>query len=226
MGAGFAFAFMAFMLLVFAAVAGIVFRAATRHWTQHAPPTEGRRIFLRRAGLLPAMLAFYALIFLAGYGVWNEIVRHRGLGFGDDMEASLPHDYQLTMIDVADRGWLRPRGRYVDQLDREAVTEVHQMQVSGDFLLGSAGDSTFFMLNSATRERWDFRSLTDLETAARAKGIATELEPLGEFYREHRYDRVDGAAFIVFWIFPIAAMVWFVRRLLDIRKSARAIAML
>jgi hypothetical protein len=120
----------------------------------------------------------------------NVKVLHRDFGIGDGFDCPLPNGYALSFIDTTDAGTVyNPKDRPVwSEVREDAVNDVTMMQLAGPYILGGVDSQrlehweqdltvadSWFLLNTKTGERRDFKTLDGLRESARRTNITLNL---------------------------------------------------
>jgi hypothetical protein len=194
-----------------------------------------------RTLLIRAVTAFpFACLFWAG-GVFvfsaavNVLLLHRDVGIGDGFDCPLPNGYALSFIDRTDVGSVYyPNGRPVwSEVRENGVNDVTAMQLAGPYILASVDShkrehfeeehisepDSWFLLNTKTGERTDFKTLAGLKESARRSNIALSLVPVGNLYSKYRFTWFDAFAGALLVVPPLIALVLLTRWTLRLRRT-------
>jgi hypothetical protein len=162
---------------------------------------------------------------------------HRDVGIGDGFDCPLPNGYALSFIDTTDAGTVyNPKGRPVWSGVREdAVNDVTTMQLAGPYIFGGVDShrlehweqnlitaDSWFLLNTKTGERTDFKSLEGLEESARRTNTKLSLVPIGDLYSKYRFTWFDALAGALLVLPPLAAFAFLTRWTLRLRRTREA----
>ena len=216
MGIGIVLLFWLFAGSIAAAVGALVLVGGMAAFTRKGQVGRGRAIRLSAA--LPFIgLCWWASVFVFQATV-NGVVFHRDPGLGDYWEAPLPHGYVITMIDVTDRGWVHK------PTELEMGPDVSELQITDRYILGRYTTTNqfdrYFLLDTATNERRRFADLNELQTAAKPLGISPAFEPIGDVYSRYRTSWFDYFTLLLFLGYPIGALIFWVKRVRDVRSEA------
>jgi hypothetical protein len=230
MGLGIVLIFWVIAGVVVAVVGALVIGAATAFLTRRV---QDRRRVILTASFFPFLcLAWGGAVFVF-QAVINEGVLNRDVGLGDTWHCPLPNGYSLIMIDVTDHGWVYnpktqgPGGAVGEQED--SVADVRLVQLSGTYLLGGAGGSSFeetestgvqlnsyFLLDTRTGKRTNFTTYDTFAAAARRLGVEPKLEPIYTVYARYRFTWFEVFVGLLCAVPPLAGLGilrWWILRL-------------
>ncbi len=199
-----------------------------------AGSSRPRTLLLRSVTALPFACLFWAGgVFVLSAAV-NVVLLHRDVGIGDGFDCLLPNGYALSFIDTTEAGTVyNPKGHPVwSEVRENAVNDVTVMRLAGPYVLGgvdshraehfgqdiSAADS-WFLLNTQTGERMDFKTLEGLKESARRSNIVLSLIPIGGLYSKYRFTWFDAFAGGLLFLPPLTAFVFLTRWTLRLRRT-------
>jgi hypothetical protein len=232
MGIGFVLIVYAVGGVAAAVIGALVLRGLAARFVSRQ--SRSRRLLIRTVTALPFACLFWAGgVFVASAAV-NVTVLHRDVGIGDGFDCPLPNGYALSFIDRTDVGTLYwPKRRPVWSDVREnAVNNVTAMQLAGPYILGSldsqrrehfeqeiSAPESWFLLNTKTGDRTDFKTLQELEESARRSDIRLSLVPVGDLYSKYRFTWFDVCAAALLVLPPLAAFALLTRWTLRLRRT-------
>lgn len=232
MGIGFVLIVYAFGGAVAATIGCLVLRRVVAGFVSGS--SRSRTLLIRAVTVFPFACLFWAGgVFVLSAAV-NVLLFHRDVGIGDEFDCPLPNGYAISFIDTTDAGTVyNPNGRPVwSEVRENAVNDVTVMQLAGPYILGgvdshrlehfghdfSAADS-WFLLNTKTGERTDFKTLAGLKEFARRSNIALSLVPVGDFYSKYRFTWFDAFAGALLVVPPLVALAFLMRWALRLRRT-------
>ena len=225
--------------LVVASVAAVVLAATTAMLTRRV--VTGRRRVIVASAVFPFLCLCWGGCVFVFQAFVNELLLNRDLGIGDTWHAPLPNGYQIMMIDVTDQGWVynpKTQGSGGGVTDREdAIPGIRQLEVTGRYILGGTdtkafehlGEETnqvdsYFVLDTQTGKRTDFKSYDELQNRARQLNIPLNLEPINTVYSRFRFTWFDVFAGLLSLIPPLLGLTLLVLWLRHLRKTQLPIA--
>lgn len=196
MGIGFVLIIWSVIGLVAAAVGSAVLPALVECFTD-VESLSGRRL-VRAATRFPFGCLVWAGVVFVFQAVVNVGFLHRDPGLGNGFDCPLPNGYALSFVGVTDIGTLYdPK----DLIREREVSYVRTMQLAGPYVLGGCGSSwvdrageeiaTYFLLDTRTGKRADFKSFDELRQAARQVNVEPGLVPIGSIYTKYRFTWFD-----------------------------------
>lgn len=231
MGIAFVLVIWGFIALVFAGVGALALPWLVTHFTRGANGSRRRLLFA--AALFPvACLAWAGAVFVFQAAV-NVALLHRDIGLGDGVDCPLPNGYALSFIDVTDIGTLyNPENRPLwSDVRGNAVKGVRAMQLAGRYVLAGSdtkwlerfGDEggpidSYFLLDTRTGKRDDFKSYEELSQAAQELKVKPDLAPISSLYLKYRFTWFDAFAGILLIGPPLAGTLLLVRGTMRLRR--------
>jgi hypothetical protein len=185
--------------------------------------TKGRRQVILAAALFPFASLIWAGAVFVFQAVVNESVLNRDLGLGDTWHAPLPNGYQIMMIDVTDQGWIyNPKTQrlpgVIDQED--AIPDVRQLQITPHHIAGAAEKDHYFILNTRSGKRMDFKTFQNFRQAAHRFGFEPHLEPIYLVYSRFRFGWFDVFAGLLLILPIVAGALLLILRIWRLRSQA------
>lgn len=186
----------------------------------------GRKRAIIIAGFLPAIGFAYLFVCVLLFSFWSA-ARGRDWGWGDTWDTPILGGYHLMMIDVTDEAAIY----HSSFPDIYSVSGVRRLEVRAPFLIGTAApwkiteyphtspETLFFILNTSNGTRQDFKTLSELESAARNLGGPLRLEPVENIYNHYRYGIVDLVPVTLFAIPPLTSLFFLMREFLRLRAT-------
>jgi energy-coupling factor transporter transmembrane protein EcfT len=236
MGIGIVLLVAAVVGTAFASIGMIALGGATAFFTRGVK--KNRRKAIIAASAFPFVcLAWGGAVFFFQATV-NEGVFDRDPGLGDAWHCPLPNGYALMMIDVTDYGWVyNPKtqvgGGVGEQED--AIFGVRAVQVAGRYVMGGidskipddesltgnnyAQMDSYFLMDSETGKRSDFRTYDELNSAAQTLGIQPDLRHIDDVYRKYRFTWFDTFAAFLLFVPPVVAAGLLLRWILRLRRT-------
>lgn len=199
---------------VMATIVAFALAYSTRRLTKDAIGPRKRTIVI--AFIFPFFCFVWTGAVFAFQAYINESFLDRDAGITDSWHCPLPNGYAITMIDVADYGWVENerlyphRARHVE--GEGSIGGVRLLQVSGAYILGAAdsnwssrvtdrkGDSNvsfYFLIDTQAGHRSDFSTQEELRTAATKAGLSVDLKPINQVYIKYRYTWFDLLVVII-----------------------------
>lgn len=235
MGIGFVLIAWGIIGLVLAVIGSLILRWVVACFTRGA--NNGRRWLLRAATAFPvACLAWAGTVFVF-QAVVNVMVLHRDIGIGDGFDCPLPNGYALSFIDDTDIGTLYdPKDRPVwSDVKENAIDNVRVIQLAGSYVLGGSDSKrlehfgqdgspvdSYFLLDTRTGNRTDFKTYDDLREAAHHLSVQPSLVPIGSFYSKYRFTWFDAFAGSLLIAPPLIGAGLLTRWLMRVRRTKLA----
>jgi hypothetical protein len=187
-----------------------------------------RTRWLFRAGglLLPIIGAIYLIGSILAMVLFGQLT-DRDIGFGDQFTVPLRNHYEWNAInepdsaciyDTRDRRAIGSEGNvHVESGDREAFSNVVQLQQRGDWLLGAYAKDPppndtapiadhWFLFNTKSHERVDVASEQELRSVAISHGLQLDLQASESFYANQRWNWRDGVALLILVAIPLVGL--------------------
>jgi len=236
MGIGFVLVAWGLISLVVAGVGSLVMRGVVAYFTRGS---TDRGKLLRRATLFPIECLFWVGIVFVFQAVINVVFLHRDIGIGDGFDCPLPNGYALSFIDVTEFGTLyKPANRPMWSDAREnAVNNVRVMQLSGPYVLGGsdsralehfAEDSnavdSYFLLDTKTGKRTEFKTYAELREAALHLNIQPNMIAIGTLYSKYRSTWFDVFAGLLIIVPPLIGAALLTRSVVRLRRTRAALS--
>jgi hypothetical protein len=238
MGMGFVLAFWAIVGGAGACIGALALRSLTSILTREervGPYKTFRTRALRIATVLPFACLMWAGAVFVLQAVINATYLHRDIGIGDSSYCPLPNGYSILLIDVDDQGTVyNPKTQLRDDsvADKEdAVSGVRSIQVAGVYILGAADSrysehfaqnnptlDRYFILDTRTGTRTDFKTDSALRETASKLGVNLSLEPISKLYSRYRFTWFDIAAALLLVLPPVIAVALLARSILRLRR--------
>jgi hypothetical protein len=153
-------------------------------------------------------------------------------------DCPLPNGYALSFIDVTDIGTLYKPGNdplWTDSREN-AVNDVVVMELVGYYVLGGcdskslehfaqesyAADS-YFVLDTKTGKRTDFKTYDELREASQRLNIQPSLVPIGSLYSKYRFTWFDASAGLLLIAPPLIGAALLMRGIPRLRRDARQV---
>jgi hypothetical protein len=239
MGIGFVFALWLVVGSALAFASSRIARKVATRLTGNVADSVPKQKLVRMAAWFPFACLAWGITVVIAQGVINETWRARDFGLGDDAHCPVLNGWNLN---VDEEGVLYYSGAHSsnDSIypDSDTVWGVSKLQVTGPWILGAADSHSFnhsaltepppdqyFLLNTVTRKRLDFKGGDALRSAAAQAGIALNLKSVELVYRRYRFTGFDDLAAILLFLPPIAAAAFLLRlilRLKDVHLEAPA----
>jgi hypothetical protein len=196
--------------------------------------SRSRKLLIRTVTAFPFACLFWAGGVFVFSAAVNVTLLHRDVGIGDGFDCPLPNGYALSFIDTTDAGSVyNPKGRPVwSEVREDAVNDVTAMQLAGPYILGGVDShrlehwehdvvtaDSWFLLNTKTRERTDFKSIEELKESARRSNITLSLVPIGDLYSKYRFTWFDAFAGALLVVPPLLAFALLTRWTLRLRRT-------
>jgi hypothetical protein len=239
MGIGFVLSIWGVIGLVIAGLGSLVMRGVAAYLTRGA---ADRGKLLRIATVFPVTCLIWAGIVFVFQGVINVVFLHRDLGIGDGFDCPLPNGYALSFIDVTNIGTLYRAGNHPLWADDQenaidAVRDVVVMELAGPYVLGGADSKrlehfaqdsyaadSYFVLDTRTDERTDFKTYVELREAAQRLGIQPNLVAIDSLYSKYRFTWFDAFAGLLLILPPLIAAALMMRSVVRLRMTRAAAA--
>lgn len=213
---------------VFSVVGGLLLALVARFLLRNVP--AGRKLATVIAAVLPAAGFAYLFVCVLLFSVWSG-ARGRDWGWGDTWDTPILGNYHLTMIDVTDEGFVDYEAQSSRGVSQTVAIGVRRLEVRPPYLIGAAApksittypqrspETLFFILDTRSGTRKDFKTLAELDIAARQLGGPLRLESVDAIYNHYRYGLIDLIPVGLFAIPPLTAGIFLLRAFLKLRAT-------
>ncbi len=237
MGIGFVLVIWGVVGLVMASVGSLVMRGVVAYFLRGV---ADRGQLLRRATLFPVACLIWAGMVFVFQAVVNVVFLHRDIGIGDGFDCPLPNGYALSFIDVTEIGTLyKPANHSLWEDPQEnavnAINDVVVMQLTGPYVLGGSDSKrlehfgqdnyaadTYFVLDTRTDKRTDFKTYAALREAAQRLNLQPNLVAIDSLYSKYRFTWFDAFAGLVLIVPPLIAAALMTRSVVRLRMTRAA----
>jgi hypothetical protein len=177
---------------------------------------------VRRAALVPFGALFWLGVVFIAHGYVNVVYFDRDVGLGDFSEVPLVNGYSLASID--DRSYIALHR----DIDRTIVGSVTALQVAGPLIFAKTDEVASAQYPSSTPDAivdtttggiTNLGSDTALRDAARASGVALDLQPVDVVFWKRQFTWFDALTALVALTPPALVLAAFAR---SIRRQRRA----
>jgi len=196
----------------------------------------GIPVGLERASIIAGALPLAGFAYLFGcvlvFSVWSG-ARGRDWGWGDTWDTPILGNYHLAMIDVTDQGMVcyQPIRNAMADAGPSIADGVRRLEVRPPYLIGAAAPNTiteyphtspetlFFMVDTRSGARRDFKTLAALDSAAQQLGGPLRLESVNTIYNRYRYQLIDLIPVCLLAIPPLIGFIFLFRAFLRLRAT-------